>query len=396
MVHIHHHVNSRNAAPAEKMKQEVRLKHLTSIARGSIEALVASLAQEYLQRHFQPADLSTARLVANFEKMPARQIFRVTLRLEQWGRIFFYRDEDDDIESAAVNAFAGLGARVRRHLARQRHRSHQFAAGSTQRLTGLGQRLPLSSHSDHRAFFDQVRQSLEQLANFIERELLYLRASGELASDYPTVDDVVDEVLVRSLEFWQSDSGTAVSESVLLQLSISVLAERVAESKTELLEGLAVDESAETDPAHALYAQEQLAEPDPERFDSLISVPAASDPAEAADADKIRRLLFEALRRLPSSWRRMVILAQMDDVPIPVVAATLDVDEQTVQACLDHADAFLRSQLQQAEMNLADDSAPADYLVIESPFSPVASEIERELSELLRARTRSLSVSDDN
>ncbi len=79
----------------------------------------------------------------------------------------------------------------------------------------------------------------------------------------------------------------------------------------------------------------------------------------------------------------------MDDLSPKAVASTLGIDEHTVQTCLKHADAFLRGQLQDANIEIEEAVSPADSLVIRSPFSLAATAIERELEDLLRIDERS-------
>ncbi len=376
------------------MKQEIRLKNLSASARAGLEALIASQAHENLHKHLPQSESERATLFATLEKALSRQLFRVTLRLELPGRTLVSRGEDQDIGAASEAAFKTLDGRLGMHLTRLQHREPQ--PPERQRLSRLEEKLPQRARRAQQDYFEHVKEALPALTSFVQRELLYLRSSGQLSSDYPTAEDVVDEVLVRALDEWEEREVARGSGRRLLRLSIEVLAQRVAQARTELLEGLAFDGSDDVDPAEALYYQEQLGEwqSDEPRFETLMVTPESSDPREVAEFDQTRRFLLEALRSLPVSWRRMVMLSQMDDQPLEAVAAALDVDEETVTACLAHADAFLRERLQEAAIDLPDRGAPADYLVIEQPSSAVAAEVERELSRLLEGASRPMSASE--
>lgn len=368
------------------MKQVVRLRNLSSSAQAGLEALVSSLAREHIAEHLQPPEAEEAILFATVERTLPGDLFRATLRLDLPGRTLVGREEDGDVGSAIEGGCKELETRLRRHLARLRRSDSDRAASDSRRLPRLEQTLPESPETtDQKAYFERVKEALPTLTRFVQRELAYLRSSGELSSDYPTVDDVVDEVLVRGLDAWKPGDDAPSSATGLLQLSIDVLAERVGEARAELLEGLALEGDDEIDATQALYYQEQFGDWQTERggFESLVATSDASNPGEVAEFEQTRRFILEALRSLPVSWRRIVMLTQMDEQPEAAVADTLGIDEQTVRACLHHADAFLRQKLQEADIELPSSGVPADYLVIDQAYSLAAEEIEQELTKLL-------------
>lgn len=382
-----HGASSGRSSVATRMKHEIRFKNLSAAAHRGLETLVASLAHKHCIRHFEAGEAEAGTLFTTLESVPRGVQFRATLRLELPGRTVVSRESGNDMEPAVENAFKELETRLRRHLASLNRPESQRPSGN--RLPRLENRLPAEPRAE--LHFDRIQDGVAELASFVERELAYLRSSGELASDYPTIDDVVDEVLVRALDRWQATDAATPSGKDLLRLSIEVLAERVAEARTELLEGLAFDEADEVDPAQALYYQEQLADArrtESAAFEPLAHARTLPDPSDEVEFEQIRRLLLESLRLLPASWRRMVMLSQMYEQPTASVAETLGVDERTVHRCLEHADAFLRDRLQRAAIDLPDRAAPADYLVIDGNFSLTAMEVEQELMNLLEGARR--------
>lgn len=120
-------------AASYEMEQEIHLKNLKAFTPGTIETLVASLETEHLVGFLDDEDRRSAQLLALLEDNPTQQQFKVTLRLKLSERMFFCRDEGEDIEAAAENAFSRLSGRLHRYLIQDKRANDQPNPGSVSR-----------------------------------------------------------------------------------------------------------------------------------------------------------------------------------------------------------------------------------------------------------------------
>lgn len=71
---------------------------------------------------------------------------------------------------------------------------------------------------------------------------------------------------------------------------------------------------------------------------------AACSPDEAATQNEVHEVVSKLLAQLPNQWRRTVLLARVDDVPVSKIARLLNAPEGEVRSWLDHADIRRRTE----------------------------------------------------
>ncbi len=74
---------------------------------------------------------------------------------------------------------------------------------------------------------------------------------------------------------------------------------------------------------------------------------AAISPDAVAARNELHEIVGKLLSQLPNQWRRTVLLARVDDVPVNNIARLLNTPEGEVRSWLDHADAFLKARLEE-------------------------------------------------
>jgi RNA polymerase sigma factor (sigma-70 family) len=373
------------------MQIRITFKNIEAVSHPTIEQRLRGLLEERLQptldKHFPSAAI---RLFAIVEKSRHHQhLYRVALRLHLPPRkIVVAREDDYDLEAAERGAVAELERQVRRHLSRIRHEDawkRKARRAELHRLKGALAAAPLPTR---RGFLETVRPLLPRLENVVRRELAYLRATGDLAPDYPTVSDVIDETLVRAQ---RAAAGDRDPFRALLKHMIDVLAEEVARYRSSeeaaSLEGLpAADQLAETGEDWRL----EYWQPDEVlRIEDLVPAQEESgDPEAALERDELRRFLLQALRQLPMRWRRAVTLTQMESLPVEDVAELLGTDPETINTWLDHADAYLRARLEEAGLEPPPEQSPV--------LAPLGASVPTRESEFLPALDEAVASGDED
>ncbi len=345
------------------MQLRITFKNIDSVSHASIEQRLRDLFAERiaptLEEHFPTESI---RLFGIVEKSRHhRHLYRVALRLHLPPRkILVAREDDFDLEVAAREAFNELERQVRRHLSRLRNEAAWKRKGRREALRRLKAQLAGAAPEQRQTFIEAVRPQLRRLENVVRRELAYLRATGDLAPDYPAVRDVLDEALVRAQRQWQPSLDAQALFRVLLRQVIDVLAEEVVRfrrsEEAASLEGSALrDVLADTGED---WRTEYWQPDEVLRIEDLVPSEENGDPEQALEHAEAVGFLLHALRQLPTRWRRAVTLTQMEALSEEEVAELLATGPETLRAWLDHADAFLRAKLEEAGLEAPVEQGP--------------------------------------
>ena len=184
----------------------------------------------------------------------------------------------------------------------------------------------------------------------IRRELAYLRAQGDLAPDYPDVQDILDETLVQAQRNLPDKPVAMDHWHWLLNRMIRVLAEevtryRAADGALALetsFQALDVD-SAEDMVQEGIW---EFYQPDAAlRIEDVVPDESGADPETLVARRQRAHLMFRLLSYLPTGWRRAVELVQIEGMTPEDAAASLDVSPDELNAWLVAAYSFLRAKL---------------------------------------------------
>lgn len=348
------------------MKYHVRYKNISG---RTDDALVRDLSARRIEKHLQHFQGDLLQLYATLE-MRADGAYRAGLRLSLPGGVLATRSEDRDLRGALDAAFDELERRVRRYVERLRREHEWKRPARRERLRRLKQFLDERPQAERELYRELIDAQLPALTRFVRRELAFLQSDGRLPLDYPAVDDIVDEVLVRALDELPSHEAPAGMQAELNRLALDVLGAEAHKARDVLGDALSLEEPlppqwlgrAWTGDGGWGDEDEGWQEDLPPRIEEVVPETEPSDPSAAVDASLARRHLFAALRLLPMRWRRIVMLSRMDEQPLDAVAAALGTSESAVAAELEHADAFLRERLLEAGIETPDGSRAAEYL----------------------------------
>jgi RNA polymerase sigma-70 factor, ECF subfamily len=154
-------------------------------------------------------------------------------------------------------------------------------------------------------------------------QLLYRVARAILRND-GEAEDVMQDAYVRAYEHLDQFAGRAKFATWLTRITVhEALARQHRGNRYQELEPMS---EREGDPM--------------ERFASL-----APDPEQQASNSEVRRLLEEAVEKLPDAYRTIFILRDIEEMSTTDTADALDITEENVKVRLHRARALLRKSL---------------------------------------------------
>jgi len=152
---------------------------------------------------------------------------------------------------------------------------------------------------------------------------LYRVARAILRND-GEAEDVMQDAYVRAYEHLDQFAGRAKFATWLTRIAVhEALARQLRGNRYQELETMS---EREGDPM--------------DRFASL-----APDPEQQASNSEVRRLLEEAVEKLPDAYRTIFILRDVEDVSTTDAAEVLEITEDNVKVRLHRARALLRKSL---------------------------------------------------
>jgi RNA polymerase sigma-70 factor, ECF subfamily len=154
-------------------------------------------------------------------------------------------------------------------------------------------------------------------------ERLYRVARAILRND-GEAEDVMQDAYVRAYEHLDQFAGRAKFATWLTRIAVhEALARQLRGNRYQELETMS---EREGDPM--------------DRFASL-----APDPEQQASNSEVRRLLEEAVEKLPDAYRTIFILRDVEDVSTTDAAEVLEITQDNVKVRLHRARALLRKSL---------------------------------------------------
>ncbi|MFA8391173.1 hypothetical protein ACEPUD_13805 [Burkholderia ubonensis] len=180
------------------MKTAISYRNISELARPDLKGLIGNLLDPHLQPHLSHFPAELVRLRATLERSGHRSLYRARLRLGLPSATLACSDESPELGKALELSFAELERQLERHIAHLRHEDNWRRKERRAGLRRLKDAAAGPAGAGLALFSDLVRPLLPELKRFVERELAYLQARGDLASGDPAVDEVVDETLARA------------------------------------------------------------------------------------------------------------------------------------------------------------------------------------------------------
>lgn len=367
------------------MKTAISYRNISERSNSDLEGLIGMLVDRHLQRHLShfPADL--VRLRATLERSGHRGVYRARLRLGLPNAVLACGDESLELRKALEQSFAELERQLDRHIV---HLRHEDQWRRKERRTGLRQlkvALPGQAGTEPALFGELVRPLLPEFMRFVQRELAYLQARGDLEPGDPDVDEIIDESLARACERLSQHPRRREPLSWLYRIAITLLAEEVARRQAEEGRWISLEsripvqlQEPHEDDDETLFEYWQ---PDEVlRIEDVMPAPNGT-PEEEASSKEIRRLVAALMADLPTSWRRALELCHVDALPRAAAAHALGTSGPELECWLMYADAFLKARLGDLGLTPQALGVAGEFLVAGDP-PPPASRLTRDLDEL--------------
>ncbi|RMG52768.1 MAG: hypothetical protein D6717_11625 [Gammaproteobacteria bacterium] len=358
------------------MHFHARFKNIPEESHARIEQLVRMGFEKHVAPRLRDFRDDLARLYASIERNRHHEnLYRVKLRLELPRKVLVAREDEYGLEPAIDAALEELLRQVDRHIHRLRQDDQWRRKGRRRELRRLKEHLGGLPGEERVDFIREFTRYAPRLERVIRRELGYLRAEGHLGPDWPTVQDVLDETLVRAQHNLPDRPAGMDAWHWLLSRMMQVLEEemrRWQEARGSLSMERAPREDA-MDEAEDMVEEEimEFYQPDAAlHIEDMVPDEETADPEALLEHRERAHLLFRLLAHLPVAWRRAVELVQIEGLSPAEVAALMGVSEADVLEWLKTADLFLRAKLADAGFDLPepDSGEPAiQGLLMQAP-----------------------------
>lgn len=357
------------------MRTAIRYRNIPERSNSDLEGLIGKLVTRHLQRHLSHFPSELTRLRATLERSSHRSLYRARLRLGLPGTILASDGQSPELRKALEQSFAELERQCERHLV---HLHQEDEWRRKERRAGFRQlKVAVADHADaERALFSElVRPLLPDLKRFVQRELAYLQARGDLVPGDPEVDEIIDESLARAFEKVTRHPRRLAPLPWLYQIAITLLAEEVTRRQAEAgrwisLEGRLPFQLRETQEADDEILFEYWQPDEVLRLEDVMPA-RGSTPEEEVSAKEMRRVATALIADLPTSWRRALELCRVEGLPKAAAAQVLGASEQEVEKWLVQADTFLQAKLTELRLTTHGlDIAVTDNVLGEPPPAP--------------------------
>ncbi len=333
------------------MKINVSYKQIAGPARGEVERRV----NDWFEQHLRPLldAMGASGMAVHLALRHDAGGYRAKLHMHvPPKKILVAQGRDASLEVALKTVLE----RLRRELKRYRERiQHQDAYKRKARRRRLREQKNRVAGLDV-VTIDAVNEAIEalrpRLERVIRRELAYLRSQGDLPADSPTLEDVLDEVVLEVKGRWQGPVERELLYLELLKAMHQTLVREVAESRAygdlASLEG-PPPEDAE-DQAEAMVGEEQTEFWQPDEMLRLEDVLPDEEETPEDEVEGLEEIayLLELLRHLPVRWRRALLLHRFDGIPVRELSSLFGCGTERVEGWLACARSFVHEKLQEA------------------------------------------------
>ena len=329
------------------MDLQITYRNVSQSARKQLAEQFHELARKHLDRHVAhfASDLVRLRIVAEENKRHSN-IRTVGLHLTVSGEQLISEKTAESLLVVAKDAFADLERQLIEHLQRMRGEDEWSRVRRREQLRRLRAAVSNRPAEEQMSFRQAIQPHLSMLRRLARFEIDHLRARGQLMSDYPSADDLMDEVLARAYRDPDLLKEPQNVARKLFRIVIDVAQEEAARDRTRRrtlsLEGPPPREPTDIEIDETFY---DFFQPDEATKVEDLAADRSSDPEEVVIRNEMRQRFASLLANLPAAWRRAIILTRVEDMPLATVARVLSTTEDEVRDWLDRADNFIRARL---------------------------------------------------
>ena len=322
---------------------------------GAEKGIREELIEPWAQKHLLPllprgaGDLRVR--VKKHSKGEAK--FSVNLRLPvPHKKLLIGEGSNADIRAAVEQAEERLLRELKRHKDHLRHTAEYRRKARRERLRELELAAAEQAESLEDVYHGGIQTLLPQVERIVRRELEFLRASGDLPLDYPTVKDVVDEAVARVYKEWKPGTPEDKTLRQLLRQAFRVIDGEVEISHRDAaalhLEHRPLKDAEQT--AEEMVEEEiyEFYQPD-EKLHLEDIVPDEEVEAPESELESQQRdFALDRLTQLPALWRRALMLTEWEGFALEAVAEILELELRRAETVLEQARAYLDAHLAQA------------------------------------------------
>jgi RNA polymerase sigma factor (sigma-70 family) len=336
-----------SAAQMTLMRHNVEFEHIEAPqrVRNLVERLVARLDRR--AKGF-PQDAVFLRLVV--EEKPAHSLYNVSLTVDLPGTTLAAKEENHDIEAGVRSVFAAVERQLTDHKgALRRERLWKLLAREKIRQTKSD--APAFAPRDAKSFFALISPHLNGLTDFVNHELAYAEATGDLARGELSSEDIVDTVLLRAYRESVQQPVREEVRSWLLKLAIEHLEAEINRSKSERVRKISIEKDIpETPPTEAVstLGDEILDfyQPDEDlKLEDTVPDPEVPTPEDETATKELRQCVAAALRTMPREYRRLLVLRYVQALGLVELARAVGKSRPEVDRTLEEARGYLRQRI---------------------------------------------------
>ncbi len=358
-------------------------RNIQNAQHGNFKESIRTIVQEEFSPLLQGIGEDRARLAVQVDFFQKKGTFSVAFRLHLPKKVLVSREENKDLDLAIKESLDELKRQLNKYISRIRK---EYVWKRKFRRTQL-RKLKVATESAHQeqrqVYYDLIKTHLPKLQRVVRHELTYMRAKGDLPPDYPSIEDVIDETLVRAYKTVKERLPLLSVDTWLIQIAIDVIAEEVASFRAE--DGLNSLELS-VSPLELIPEDEifEFWQPDEMlTIEDLASRERAISAQEPAEQRERRIYLYRLLAFLPVKWRRALNLLLLEGLPRAQIASILGTDESTIEEWIRHSEAFLFEKMKEAGYELPEEGSCFDFLApVEDP-EEYRQQAEEELKETL-------------
>jgi ribosome-associated translation inhibitor RaiA/DNA-directed RNA polymerase specialized sigma24 family protein len=337
------------------MNIEITFRHIEKKAKKYIKNEVNAIVERHLTpllNHFNSKQL---RLHATVEekKSANNTSYNVVLRLSLPPKKTLASTENGDNLTTVINkATEELARQVNKHTARISGREQWKRKARRQRLDEITSSVSETLTAEQQQQAQQeVASLLPKMERYIRHELTYLRVAGDLAPDYPSIDDILNEALVRLKINWQKLSGNDDKiYQQFLNVLHQILAQEVAEHRLHA-QDIALEDQVSADAseqAESMVEEEIFEYYQPEEsvhIEDIMPDNAALTPEQQAE-NEAREHCYRLMAKMPNQWRNVLVLVYQEDISLDDIAN--NIMQKTLaqsQRLLEYAESYMLDSL---------------------------------------------------
>jgi len=316
-----------------------------------------------LERHLQQFDSEALSLRGHIAKPKKKRSYELTLVLALPGSSLTATEKGREVKTMLRSGFDALIQEAKD--SQSQSRPGRQVKGGTPDLN----RPTADRKAKQEAVEELVSQQVLRLSQYVQREIAYHLATGELIPDLVPVEAVVDETVMRALTEYEMQPASLPFDRWLITLASDVLDKRIQQVQMSR-------EAAGRDQARM---EQRLSRVPPERagcaiedemydwyqpdenlhFEDIVADPHTLSPEEIAASRQLQQDLDQTIAFLPKRWRDVFVLHSIEDFTLEEVSLVTGQTLDEVQQDLQSAREFLRERLTRMELAARSTRPPA-------------------------------------